>query len=39
MDVLYYCKEDPHIATTLNSKLSLPNEKSVMWAIEVIGAL
>jgi hypothetical protein len=39
MEILYYFKEDPNIAATLNSKLSLPNEKAVMWVIEVIGAL
>ena len=33
MELLYFFKDEQHIVATLNSKLALPNEKAVMWAI------
>lgn len=33
MEILYFFKEDQNIVATLNSKLSLLNEKAVMWVI------
>ena len=39
MEVLYFFKDEQHITATLSSKLKLPNEKAVMWVVEVIGQL